>query len=375
MTNNALRLPWPLIGVANLPLLIVFGTLLTSGHCHPLSFVHFDCPAKEVVDPCKCLTWEPSSNGTDTEVEIVCRDNRSNETSLSELFRVINDHTFQTEGTHHFESLRLENTAISAIRGEIFGAISFRNVDLFNNLDLSSFDLNSFNQSLTSLESLCIQGSPLVDNDHKLFSALSGFVNLETLILSNNQLEGLPEGLFNQVVLTNLSYVDLSGNNITELGRKSFAKLPELSRLNLDNNQITKLTNETFSFDQEESAMALIFLRYNNLTADSFEKGMFLDVEKTVFVYMNHNQITHVDEAIFRPIVEAKNDLFFALWNNPFECDCRSKWLLELPDYFKKRFHGIKCQDKREIWDYSWKSLRSVRKTFINFLLGYSFNV
>ena len=47
--------------------------------------------------------------------------------------------------------------------------------------------------------------------------------------------------------------------------------LPELHRLNLDNNQISYLTNETFAFKREESKLLLIFLRYNNLTATSFE--------------------------------------------------------------------------------------------------------
>ena len=71
-----------------------------------------------------------------------------------------------------------------------------------------------------------------------------------------------------------------------------------------------------------------------------------------------------MDETVFSPVLEIKNDLFLALWNNPFECDCRSKWLLNNVDYYKKRLHGLRCQDKRDIWDYQFEELGNCTETY-----------
>lgn len=330
--------------------LILLASKLVSGYTIDNNF---QCPPAEFVTPCKCFTWDPVAGIPDTEIEISCRTTLLNETSLKDLFVRLAGHINKTGAIDRFEALRLENTGVQEITGDVFGDISFKSLDLFGNAELKNFDLNSFNKSTSSLGTICIQGSPLEDKEGKLFKDLSNFDNLETLILSNDQLEGLPEYTFGQKELLNLSYVDFSGNRISNIGRKAFYKLPELHRLNLDNNLIEFVSNETFSFEREESKLMLLFLRFNNLTADSFEEGIFRDMNKTVFVYFNNNKISYLKESIFRPLFEAKSDIFLALWSNPFECDCRSKWLLDDVEYYKKRIHGIRCDDKREIWDYT----------------------
>ena len=300
-----------------------------------------------------------SSSDFETEVEISCRTSATDELSLQALFSRLDEYIRTEDALRRFTSLRLENTNIGIMDGnDWFHGISFRSLDFFQNIDLDTFDLRSFSQSHDTLESLLLSGSPF-KGGVEFFRELSRFKKLETLILSHNQIEGLPEGVFGQSSsLPQLSYLDLQGNRIKHLGRNAFHGLPSIQRITLDNNFITNITNETFLFNEEKSKLLLIFLRNNNLTAESFEPFSFTNTEKTIFLYLNGNQISHLREDIFKPMLDLKNDLFIALWSNPFSCDCRSKWLMQEKSYYKKRLHGIKCLDKKEIWDLEEEELR-----------------
>lgn len=324
------------------------------------SAVTFKCPSNDVVAPCKCFTWdEKVSSATsddateaplDTEVEISCRTLETTEKTLERLFERLNSYAEENSFTRSFTSLRLENTAVRNLtKLDIFGNITFINVDIFFNNDLRDIDLSILSKSNGTLETLLIQGSPL---NASTMDDVTRFPLLTTVILANNHLPDLPERAFGKTAQSELSYLDLTYNNLTRLANKTFFQLSSLQRVSLDHNSISAIETEAFDFvNANESQLLLIFLRHNNLTSDSFSPDSFISTERTIFLYLNNNKITHLPESVFRPILNQKNDLFVALWSNPFECDCRSKWLLSDVAYYKKRLHGIRCRDKREIWD------------------------
>lgn len=287
----------------------------------------------------------------ETEVEISCRTTKTDEVSLESLFSRLAQHIQSQDLIDRFTSLRIENTAIAEVNGsDLFHGVSFKSLDFFQNIDLDQFDLRSFNRSRKTLETLLISGSPFRGSE-EFFRQVRKFSRLETLILSHNHLDGLPDQAFGQELMPNLSYIDLQGNRIKEVGARSFYSLPAIQRITLDNNLIKRVTNETFVFREERSKLLLIFMRNNNLTAESFEPFSFSNTDKTIFLYLNGNQISHLKEEIFKPMFDVKNDLFIALWSNPFTCDCRSRWLLQEKSYYRKRIHGVKCPNKKEIWD------------------------
>jgi Leucine-rich repeat (LRR) protein len=300
------------------------------------------------------------ANQRETEVEISCRTLETDEDSLRNLFERLHQHIYENGYLKRFTSLRIENSALANIDGsDLFSGVSFQSLDLFQNIDLDVVSLKSFEASKKTLKTLLLQGSPF-KGSLEFFEELSEFKRLETLILSNNHITGLPAEVFGKHELPNLSYVDLGGNRITTIGPKTFYKLPKLQRITLDNNFITNVTNETFILEREDSKLLLIFLRNNNLTEDSFEAGSFANMNQTVFLYLNNNQMTFLREDVFKPIFEEKNDLFIALWSNPFVCDCRSLWLLDDKVYLRKRLHGLKCTNfnKREVWDIEPQELK-----------------
>ena len=328
----------------------------------------FKCPPSDMVAPCKCFTWdEKVSTSTsdettdaplDTEVEISCRTLETTEMSLESLFTRLNSYAQDEEFISSFTSLRLENTAIRNLtKPDLFGNITFVNVDIFFNNDLRQIDLTILSKSRLRLETLLIQGSAL---NASIIGDVTKFPLLTTLILTNNHLPDLPDKAFGMTAQSELSYLDLTYNNITRLNNKTFYQLSSLQRVSLDHNSISVIETEAFDFiNANESQLLLIFLRHNNLTSDSFSSDSFISSERTIFLYLNNNRITHLPESVFKPILNQKNDLFVALWSNPFECDCRSKWLLTDVSYYKKRLHGIRCRDKRELWDLNVSELES----------------
>lgn len=322
----------------------------------------FKCPPSDTIHPCKCFTWDEKvatsvlsdetneSNLTNTEVEISCRTVETTDETLAHLFNQLNQYIVTNEYINTFTSLRLENTGIrNLLNHSFFGEISFVNIDLFFNQQLQSIDLSIFGKSNETLETLLIQGSPM---NVTIFSEINQYPHLTTVILANNHLSDLPVDAFARIPQTELSYLDLTYNNLTRLTNQTFYQLTSLQRISLDHNAITTIDSQAFDFvNANESQLLLIFLRHNNLTSDSFVADSFVSTERTIFLYLNNNRITHLPEPVFKPILAQKNDLFVALWSNPFECDCRSKWLLSDISYYKKRLHGIRCRDKRELWD------------------------
>lgn len=359
MTNNGLT--------NRLYLSVIYILLITIWLINLSSAGQFKCPSSDIVAPCKCFTWdekvststdETTDRPLDTEVEISCRTLETTESTIELLFDKLNVYAQEQGFIKSFTSLRLENTAIRNLTNlALFGNITFINVDIFFNNELRDIDLSILSKSNATLETLLIQGSPL---NSSIFGDVNQFSLLTTVILANNHLPDLPDRAFGLAPQSDLSYLDLTYNNITKLTNRTFYQLSSLQRISLDHNSIGLIESEAFDFvNANESQLLLIFLRHNNLTSESFSPESFLSTERTIFLYLNNNKITHLPESVFKPILSQKNDLFVALWSNPFECDCRSKWLLNDVAYYKKRLHGIRCRDKRELWDLNLTELET----------------
>lgn len=322
--------------------------------------IAFKCPPKDIILPCRCFKWDAES--MPPEIEILCENARVDEDSLRGVFNRLKIYVESNNYTSSFHSLRLENTAISALHPGDLGGLSFDSIDFFSNHDFSYIGAGSFNDSVSSLTTLSVQNSPIADNEEKpqdFYDAIKQLPNLETLMLAENYIKKLPANAFGDKDLKNLSHIDLNGNQISEIGDNAFAGLPKLNRLNLDNNQINFLNKSSFHFENDQSEFLLLYLRKNNLNSDSFESGLFSNVKQTLFIYLSQNNITYLDEQVFKPLLDTKSDVFVAVWKNPYFCDCKSKWLLQKRGYYFRRIYGIKCQDNRGLWDYSISELKN----------------
>ena len=140
-----------------------------------------------------------------------------------------------------------------------------------------------------------------------------GVSKIQTLDLSNNKIEKIGPGSFNNLVL---GYLDLSFNNLTELKNESLAG--QISFLNLRSNKIEKIEEGAFNY---ATITDTILLSYNSLTEinakmfagqnqlhtieleknklSKIEPGAFANLPNLVSVNLQNNQLTQLDSSMF----------------------------------------------------------------------------
>ncbi|MDE6357629.1 MAG: leucine-rich repeat domain-containing protein, partial [Eubacteriales bacterium] len=107
-----------------------------------------------------------------------------------------------------------------------------------------------------------------LDLSNKNITDLSGieyFTNLESLDLSNNQINSSDSSnLKSLLTLKNLKTLDLSNNQITTFGQEELANLTKLESVDLSNNQITVLQNINLK-DSDNATLKSINLQGNRI--------------------------------------------------------------------------------------------------------------
>ncbi|KAM6939689.1 LOW QUALITY PROTEIN: toll-like receptor 3 [Xenentodon cancila] len=117
-------------------------------------------------------------------------------------------------------------------------------------LNLSSVSLKTMEpgcfKPISGVRTLILDGSEIETRlISKLCSELSGTA-INTLSLKTMKLFTLTNRTFTGLEKTNLTFLDLSGNNMVKIERGAFQWLSSLQSLILSNNNLKHLTNETF---------------------------------------------------------------------------------------------------------------------------------
>ena len=124
------------------------------------------------------------------------------------------------------------------------------------------------------------------------FFPLTIFPNLQSLLLSHNQLTQLPENIFSN--LNQLQELDLSHNQLTQLPANIFSNLNQLEILLLSHNQLTQLPENIFS---NLNQLQELDLSHNQLT--QLPANIFNNLNQLEILLLSHNQLTQLPENIF----------------------------------------------------------------------------
>lgn len=333
----------------------------------------FRCPPSGQLSPCNCFSWDDPSVAP--EVEILCEEGLQSQSDLQIVFKAIADIAKEQNSSLEFDSLRLVGTGLTELSSNVFEGATFRTLDIFGNSKLEYLRPKAFEGSKSTLKSFSVQGSPIGSNRNQInefFTDLRIFSELESLAANDNQFTSIPADAFNTeldlelnpVLLPNLTLIDLNSNQINSVGANAFRGLPRLNRLILDNNRISKIENGTFGVrepdlktDEDEDSALLIYIRNNLLKSSSFESGSFSGINRDFLtLYLSNNQMDTLPEFAFKELLDSKESLI-AFWQNPLNCDCRAKWLVEGNLKYQRRVHGLFCPDERELWDYRVEEL------------------
>lgn len=204
----------------------------------------------------------------------------------------------------HLTELHLEGNTISQLADGTFSALANLKVLNLRGNRLVTFSDGAFARGASNLTHLDLRGNRLTR-----VSSLRTLTSLTDLLLSSNQLAGLPEDLFRNV--TSLENVDLSGNKLARLPERIFAELRGIKTIHLHNNRLSRLESRLF---QDQEFIQQLYLSDNQL--QNLPLGL-----------LDHFALPHM----------------LRLHGNPWRCDCHV-WYLH--DFVLNNNRGVEAPDR-----------------------------
>ncbi|XP_040278592.1 trophoblast glycoprotein-like [Bufo bufo] len=145
------------------------------------------------------------------------------------------------------------------------------------------------------------------------------FVNLTTLLLTNNNIRAIESEAF--VDLPNLTTLDLSNNPLESLSNSTFFGLGQLETLKLNNALREVAQNQLFNSPWTEVLRNLRTLELTGNDLQAFPKNV-LDLRSLKTIYLGNNSIKTIDKDTTEQLKEIKLQVY--LNPNPIACDCKT---------------------------------------------------
>ncbi|KRX15764.1 Carboxypeptidase N subunit 2 [Trichinella nelsoni] len=219
---------------------------------------------------------------------------------------VIDDMAFNGPAISEMERLEIH---AGGKMSEVPSAV--QNLEKLNTLIISGTDIKSLNALFaknTSLHTLRISNSQLMNIDSNAFTYLRFFTTLE---LPGNKLNQIPRDALVPVQKT-LRSLDLSYNEITSVDNGAFVDFERLRQLNLSNNPIAQVSNGAFA----KSASLLSTLDLSHCQLESIPSGALVGLKLLRYLNVSFNRIAHLSEASFGNMTSL---ISVDLTNNPIK--------------------------------------------------------
>jgi len=283
------------------------------------------CPDARVVYPCVC-----------EDNTVYCHD-ITTELDLKALFDKINANISSEQ--KRWRAFNLEATQVRELPANVFGDITFEDINLINNPHLEYIHPLAFMRSSFTLKKFNAERTPLSnagDKERDIFDALSRCPDLEMIRLSHTNLTSIPDKAFHPIngEFTKLGYIMTEFNPIKTIGEFAFYYMPNLYRLVMTDNKFTQIKRNTFTIRDHSDKKSEIYLQGVPLTDTSFDPLSLIRIRRPVSIRLFENHLTTLYESVFAPFLEANQQNYFDLSGNKIECDCRIKWILDDKDYY-----------------------------------------
>eukprot|EP00062_Callorhinchus_milii_P023150 gi/632981692/ref/XP_007907731.1/ PREDICTED: LOW QUALITY PROTEIN: matrix-remodeling-associated protein 5 [Callorhinchus milii] len=173
-------------------------------------------------------------------------------------------------------------------------------------------------------------------------TSFSGLDKLELLMLHGNDIQMIPDRAFRD--LHSLQVLKMSYNKVDVITGKTFRGLRSVLRLHADHNRIRFIHPGAF---YGLTSLKLLHLEGNRLgrlhprTFVTFSFLQYFDVSSIKHLYLSDNSIRSLPHRMFRSMPQLES---IYLHGNPWECDCRLRWLM---DWEKEAGGPVKCKKDR----------------------------
>lgn len=212
-----------------------------------------------------------------------------------------------------------ENNIRTIESGSFWGHESLRHLDLSFN-DLRILDKTTF-RGLRGLQSLLLHNNPKLCLE---FGSLGVFPDLQKLVLGKTAVTFIP-GVFETSPgdLTpplGLLQLELWKTGLEEVPYKAIKELTDLSFLDLSQNQIKCLSHSAFANNKN---LTRLDLSSNPIVI--VESDTFVGLDKLSLLLLdNTNTLATLSKGTFDPLPASAR---VCLYGNPWNCDCHIKWL------------------------------------------------
>ena len=123
---------------------------------------------------------------------------------------------------------------------------------------------------------------------------------------------------------SNIEWLSLTDNKITELNKNIFIYLIKLKKNYLSHNKLKVIDSLLFNSNKKLTDIYL----FNNLI-----NAFNLDLNSLAYLKildLKNNMLTTLQQSVFKNIFVNKTDFILSLQNNTFKCECNMNWITEL---------------------------------------------
>ncbi|XP_077472006.1 uncharacterized protein LOC144086092 [Stigmatopora argus] len=257
--------------------------------------------------------------------------------------------------------LDLSLNKIQRLDAQTFAGLSQLRVLKLGNNHVGNISAEAF-RHVARLTELHLEGNAISHLPDRVFAPLP---RLEVLNLRGNLLSALGDQALGPEA-SNLTLLDLRGNRLAWLSPRSLSAATSLSELLLSSNGLAALPGELFRklgalecLDLSENRLAslpegifwglrgltVIHLQKNQLSA--LDVGLFRDQETIQQLYLSDNRLPNLPAGLLErsappppssPSPPPSSPTMLRLHGNPWECDCRARYL-----------HGLLLGERRAV--------------------------
>lgn len=280
------------------------------------------CPPRDLIIPCKCANY----------FNLIECTNITSDFDLKKIFINLKNELDKQHARPVYDEFKLVQTQLEHIGSidDIFSGVSFRRISLSRNNRLKRIEPNAFNSSHNVTTEIMIEDNELLGSNHNdnigLFDAISRFVALNTLHLTDNGIRFIPKYAFNRSQPA-LRQLFLTDNRIERIEDYAFIGLNAIELINLDGNHLNKLSLHSLEIKNTTQSLLRIFLRSNKLQTNAFPPGIFSYLRRRIYLNMNINNLSQISQNVFQSFFKRRSIL--SVSKNPLKCDCDFKWLLD----------------------------------------------
>ncbi|CAG2173364.1 unnamed protein product [Oppiella nova] len=303
--------------------------------CTTIKQVYSKCPVAATIKPCSCYDSGDSRS-------LSCYS--ANITDVKGLFQNISKAL--DEKDRQFDSLSLSLQSVAELPAQAFADIKFKKVSISGSKVLKHIDGDLLKGNSDSVIEFSASSLNLTDN-LDIYNLVNSLEHLETLTLSRNNLNIIPENAFKEhknlttLKITSEQHLKISGNAFKSLG--SSLRYMEIASAN-----ITAISDNAFAFDDTLKENLRLILNTDTIDLSGISKSAFAGAKRPIsLVLIKDKTILYLDEAVFSTFMKGNplNEVMTQI-----DCtECKNVWLKK-PE-FATQVNGIFCTNGLELND------------------------